>query len=61
MRLQVIRDTFRTLDVNANIAVTAAELRHNRKIPMADNMIAAICASLHGKCVTDDPNFQELE
>ncbi|MGA2461098.1 MAG: PIN domain-containing protein [Candidatus Bathyarchaeia archaeon] len=61
MRLQVLLDTFRTLDVNAEIAVAAAELRHGHKIPMADGVIAATCKSLQAKCVTDDPHFQELK
>ena len=61
MRLQVLLDIFRTLDVNTEIAVAAAELRHNHKIPLADGVIAATCKSLQAKCVTDDPHFQELK
>lgn len=61
MRLQVLLDLFRALDVSAEIAVAAAELRHKHKIPMADGVIAATCRSFEAKCVTDDPHFQELK
>jgi predicted nucleic acid-binding protein len=61
MRLQVILDLFRAVDVNPEIAVAAAELRHKHKIPMADGVIAATCRSYSSLCVTDDPHFQELK
>jgi predicted nucleic acid-binding protein len=61
MRLQVLLDLFRTLEVSAEIAVAGAEIRHRHKIPMADGVIAATCKSLGAKCVTDDPHFGELK
>jgi predicted nucleic acid-binding protein len=61
MRLQVILDLFRALDVNTDIAVAAAELRHKHKIPMADGVIAATCRSSGSTCVTDDPHSHELK
>jgi predicted nucleic acid-binding protein len=61
MRLQVILDLFRAIDVNPQISVAAAELRHKHKIPMADGVIAATCRSYGSLCVTDDPHFQELK
>jgi predicted nucleic acid-binding protein len=61
VRLQVLLDSFRIVDVNAEIAVAAAELRNRRQIPMADGVIVATCKSLEARCVTDDPHFTALK
>lgn len=61
VRLQVLLDLFRTVDVNVEIAVVAAELRNKRRIPMADGVIAATCKWLEARCVTDDPHFTGLK
>lgn len=60
LRLEAIRDSFRVMDVNTQIAVAAAELRHRHRIPTADGLIAATCKSLEARCVTDDPHFSSL-
>jgi predicted nucleic acid-binding protein len=57
VRLQVILDLFRIVDVNAEIAVGAAELRNKHRVPMADGVIAATCKWLEARCITDDPHF----
>jgi predicted nucleic acid-binding protein len=61
IRLQGLLDRFRVVDVGAEIAVSAAELRQRHKIPMADGVIAATCAELNAGCVTDDPHFHEVK
>ena len=61
IRLQGLLDRFRVVDVGAEIAVSAAELRQRHKIPMADGVIAATCAELNASCVTDDPHFHEVK
>jgi predicted nucleic acid-binding protein len=61
IRLQVLLDRFRTVDVNAEIAVSAAELRQRHRIPMADGVIAATCKTLNARCVTDDPHFSAIK
>ena len=61
MRLEVILDQFRTVDVDEEIAVAAAELRHKHQVPMADGIIAATCRTLEARCVTDDPHFAAVK
>ncbi len=61
IRLQVLHDQFRIIDVTSEIAVTAAELRHKHQVPMADGVIAATCMVHDARCVTDDPHFAALK
>lgn len=61
VRLQVLEDQFHTVDVDEEIAVSAAELRNRHRIPMADGIIAATCRLLEARCVTDDPHFSTLK
>jgi len=60
LRVEVLRAHFRTVDVDAKIAVQAAELRHRYKIPMGDSIIAATSQLLKASCVTDDPYFTRV-
>jgi predicted nucleic acid-binding protein len=61
IRLQGLLDRFRVVDVSAEVAVSAAELRQSHKIPLADGVIAATCSILNASCVTDDPHFHEIK
>ena len=61
VRQQVLSDLFRIVEVDAEIAVLAAELRNKHRIPMADGVIAATCTLLDARCVTDDPHFTALK
>lgn len=61
LRLQTIQDFFHIVEVDAQIAVMAAELRHKSRIPMADGLIAATCRSLDARCITDDPHLTSLK
>ena len=61
VRLQLLLDRFRVVDVSAEIAVSAAELRQRHQIPMADGVIAATCSTLNASCITDDPHFKTLK
>jgi predicted nucleic acid-binding protein len=61
IRLQVLLDRFRAVDVNAEIAVSAAELRQKHRVPMVDGVIAATCKTLNARCVTDDPHFSAIK
>ena len=61
IRLRLLLDRFRVVDVDAEIAISAAELRQRHQIPMADGIIAATCSTLNARCVTDDPHFKTLK
>lgn len=61
LRVSLIMKDFDVVDVNAAIAVKAAEIRHNRSIPMADSLIAATCVVLNCICVSDDPHFEGIK
>lgn len=61
MRREAIEDLFSVVDVDSNLAVRAAELRHKRVMPMGDSLIAATCIVLKGECVTDDPHFTQVK
>jgi predicted nucleic acid-binding protein len=61
LRLQAVKDVFRVVDVNSEIAIEASELRHKYRIPMGDSVIAATCRFLGAQCVTDDPHFTQIE
>ncbi|MGC9345799.1 MAG: PIN domain-containing protein, partial [Candidatus Bathyarchaeales archaeon] len=51
---------FKTINVDAEIAKTSAELRHKYKISMADSIIAATTLSLKAPCITDDPHLEAI-
>ncbi len=61
LRITAIHDLFPIVDVNEQIALLAAELRHRYRIPMADGLIAATCQSLDARCITDDPHFTSIK
>jgi predicted nucleic acid-binding protein len=61
LRVQAIQDAFRVVEVTAQIAIDAAELRTKYRIPMGDSLIAATCQSIRALCVTDDPHLTEMK
>jgi predicted nucleic acid-binding protein len=61
LRVGLITKDFDVVDVNPAIAVKAAEIRHNRSMPMADSLIAATCLVLSCICVSDDPHFEGVQ
>jgi predicted nucleic acid-binding protein len=61
LRVSLITKDFDVIDVDSAIAVKAAEIRHNRSMPMADSLIAATCLVLNCTCVSDDPHFEGVE
>jgi len=61
LRISLITKDFDVVDVNPTIAVKAAEIRHNRGMPMADSLIVATCLVLNCTCVSDDPHFEGVE
>jgi predicted nucleic acid-binding protein len=61
LRSQTLRRDFTNIDVDYDLAIRAAELRHGRDIPMADSVIAATALSNRCRVITDDPHFGLLE
>jgi predicted nucleic acid-binding protein len=61
LRVSLITKDFDVIDVSSEIAVKAAEIRHNKSIPMADSLIAATCLIRNCTCVSDDPHFEGVE
>ncbi|MDG6931751.1 MAG: PIN domain-containing protein [Nitrososphaerota archaeon] len=61
MRVDLLIKDFKVKPVDAQIARVAAELNHDRKVPMADAIIAATAKVISTVCITDDPHFKELE
>jgi len=59
LRREIIEDYFKVVAVDAEIAVSGAELRHKYKIPMGDSLIAATSSIVKAVCITDDPHIKE--
>ncbi len=57
MRADLMMKDFKVVDVNAEIAVSAAELRKKYGLSLADSIIAAPSKLLNTPCVTDDPHL----
>jgi len=60
LRVSLISKDFNVIDVDSDIALKAAEIRHGSSMPMADSLIAATCLSLNLVCVSDDPHFAQV-
>jgi predicted nucleic acid-binding protein len=60
LRVSLISKDFNVIDVDPDIALKAAEIRHGSSMPMADSLIAATCLSLNLACVSDDPHFARV-
>jgi predicted nucleic acid-binding protein len=61
MRVSLLCKDFRVKPVDTRIAKEAAELNHDRKVPMADALIGATAKALSTACVTDDPHFKAID
>ncbi len=61
IRTNMIRDSFKIIDVNSEISIRGAELSKNYSVPMGDGLIAATTQVLQGVCVTDDPHIRSMK
>ena len=61
MRANSLARDFRLVDVNRDVAVQAALIKHKHGIPFADSLIASTARVLRIPCYTDDPHFQGIE
>lgn len=61
LRTTLLEKDFTVVTVDAEIAKSAAELRHKYKISMADSIIAATALLLKAICLSDDPHFKSVK
>lgn len=61
LRSALIKNEFRIIDVDYEIAVTGAEISNKYKIPLADSIIAATTLSRGCNLVSDDRHFREIK
>jgi len=61
LRTELLKDDFKVVNVDSEIARDSAELRLKHKIPMADSIIAATCLRLDAACFSDDPHFKTIK
>jgi predicted nucleic acid-binding protein len=61
LRTNLLEKDFKTINVNAQIAKTSAEIRHKYKTSMADSIIAATALTLKALCITDDQHIKNMK
>lgn len=61
LRATLLEKDFTVVTVDAEIAKSAAELRHKYKMSMADSIIAATALLLKAICLSDDPHFKAVK
>jgi predicted nucleic acid-binding protein len=60
MRANILARDFRLVDVNREVAIEAALIKHKHGIPFADSLIASTARVLRIPCYTDDPHFRGI-
>ena len=61
IRTNSLSRDFRLVDVDKDIAVLAALIKHKNGVPFADSLIASTARILGVPCYTDDPHFRGIE
>ena len=61
LRTSLLEKDFKMVRIDAEIAKSAAELRHKYRISMADSMIAATALWLKAICISDDPHLKTIK
>lgn len=60
IRADSISKDFRLVEVDKDVAVQAAIIKHRNGMPFADSLIAATAKVLGVPCYTDDPHFKDV-
>lgn len=60
-RAETIKEDFKVISVDDQIAQVSAELRHKYNLSMGDSMIAATALILKAVCITDDSHFKQIK
>ena len=61
VRADSLSRDFRLVDVDKEVGVQAAQIKHRHGIPFADSLIASTARVLKVPCYTDDPHFRGIE
>ena len=61
LRMALVKQSFKIIPVDEQIAQMSAELRQKYQLSMGDSMIAATAAMLNAVCVSDDPHFKQIK
>lgn len=61
LRISLLKQTFKVIPVDEQIAQLSAELRQKYQLSMGDSMIAATAMMLSAVCVSDDPHFKQIK
>ena len=61
LRARSIAKDFHIVNVDQEIAIEAAIIKHKSKMPLADSIIASTARILGIPCYTDDPHFDSIE
>lgn len=61
LRANSLAKDFRLVDVDKEVAIQAALIKHKHGIPFADSLIASTARVLKIPCFTDDPHFRGVE
>jgi predicted nucleic acid-binding protein len=61
LKVAFLKQEFKIILIDSQIAETSAELRQKYKLSMGDSMIAATALSLNADCFSDDPHFSQIK
>ena len=61
LRARSIFANFHLIDVDRNIAVNAAIIKHKHGLPFGDSLIASTAKTLKIPCYTNDHHFESIE
>jgi predicted nucleic acid-binding protein len=60
LRVGLVVKEFTVIPLDAELAVSSAEIRSKHRIPMADSIIIATARMYRLECVTDDPHLAKV-
>jgi len=60
LRCAEVRDDFRVVNLDYDLAIKSAELSHRYRTPLADSVIAATALWAGCPVVTNDPHFKSI-
>jgi len=61
LKVAFLKQEFKIVPVDSQIAESSAELRQEYKLSMGDSMIAATAMFLNAVCFSDDPHFSQIK
>jgi predicted nucleic acid-binding protein len=61
VKVAFVKQEFKIIPVNEQIAEVSAEFRHKYDLSMGDSMIAATAFALDAICISDDAHFQRIK